>query len=64
MPKEVHGKYGEQKEERMQLRLTPTAKARLMKKAQALNISASELIERVSRGESLEAVSLGESFSS
>lgn len=61
MPKETHGKYGENKSSPLFLRVTPTAKDRLMEKAQALSISTSELIERIARGESLEAVSLGES---
>lgn len=61
MPKESPAKYGELKEERMQLRLTPTAKDKLSRKARELNVSASELIERIVRADVLEAASLGES---
>ena len=61
MPKETHGKYGEPKTGRLELSLTPTAKERLMKQAKSMNISASELIERIVRGDSLEVASLGES---
>lgn len=61
MPKEAHGKYGENKTSQLFIRVTPTAKQRLMAEAEKLNISTSELIERIVRGEALEAVSLGES---
>lgn len=61
MPKQTHGKYGENKSSPLFLRVTPTAKERLMEQAKSLNISTSELIERIVRGESLEAASLGES---
>lgn len=61
MPKQTHGKYGENKSSQLFLRVTPTAKERLMEQAKSLNISTSELIERIVRGESLEAASLGES---
>lgn len=61
MPKESHGKYGETKTSRLDLRVTPTAKQKLTQQAQALNISTSELIERIVRGGPLGAASLGES---
>ena len=61
MPKEKVQKYGELKDSRLQLLLTPTAKQKLASKAQELDVSASELIERVVRKGFLEASCLGES---
>jgi len=62
--KEKHGKYGEQKTQQIQARLTPTGKEMLQDVAKARGVSVSELLEQIARGQITLVPSLGEFLAS
>lgn len=63
MPKAKTGAYGEKKTAQLMTLVTPTAKNLLQEKANSMNISLGELLERFARGQLEERTQLlGECF--